>query len=427
MKRLRTIAAAVVPLLLLAFLVPGPTPCATPAPEGEAAAKAITAFAIDLYGQIRKPDENLVFSPYSVSMALAMAYAGARGQTESQMAKAMYLNVPQPQVNEAFAAVNAQVLAAGHGKDIEIKVANALWAEKSYPFLNEYLESVKAYSDQQGWFSWFMDRGLLRQLDFKHNADASRNTINKWVEDHTKNKITDLLGPGMITSDTRLVLINAIYFNRKWEKEFIRELTKDDNFTLLNGSTTMVPMMHQTDAFGYMEEADLQVLEMPYKGGSDVPHIAGDLSMIVLLPSRKTRLEDFEQSMTFDKLDQWIRSLKWRKIEVFLPRFKMTSESRLRTPLTRLGMTDAFSSGDADFSGMTGNKDLFISEGIHKAFVETNEKGTEAAAATGFTMMKGMASRPVPVPVFRADHPFVFLIRHRPTNCILFLGRVTKP
>jgi serpin B len=427
MKRLRIVSGFLLPMVFLGLIVPGSAPCSAPGPEGKVAAESINAFAIDLYGQIRKPDENLVFSPYSVSMALAMAYAGARGNTESQIAKAMHLNVPQPQVNEAFAAVNGQVLAAGDGKNIEIKVANALWAEKSYPLLKEYLESVKAYSDQQGWFSCFLDRGLLRQVDFKHNADASRKTINKWVEDQTKNKIKDLLGPGMITSDTRLVLTNAIYFNGKWKKEFIRELTKDDNFTLLNGTITMVPMMHQTDAFGYMEEADLQVLELPYKGGSEVPHVAGDLSMIVLLPSKKTRLEDFEQSMTFDKLDQWTRSLKWRKIEVFLPRFKMTSEFRLRTPLTRLGMTDAFSSSDADFSGMTGNKDLFISEGIHQAFVETNEQGTEAAAATGLTMMRGMASRPVPVPVFRADHPFVFLIRHRPSNCILFLGRVTKP
>lgn len=387
--------------------------------QAKATANSINSFALDLYGKIRSQEGNLAFSPYSVSMALGMAYSGARGTTESQMAVALHLNLPQAKVSKAFAEVTSQILSAGKEKTVEINVANALWAEKSYPFLKEYLESVKAYSDQQGWFSWFWDRGALRQLDFIHDADASRKTINKWVEDQTKDKIKDLLAPGDVNDLTRLVLTSAIYFCGEWEKQFSKELTKDDNFTMLNGSTKMVPMMHQEASFGYAEESGLQVLEMQYK--------APDLSMVVLLPSKDQPFKDFEQSITSEKLDKWTGGLQWKKVEVFLPKFEMTSHLDLTQPLIDLGMKHAFT--NADFSGMTGNRDLFISKVLHKAFVGTNEQGTEAAAATAVIMKTGRdALNGLPsVPIFRADHPFLFLIRHRPSNCILFLGRVSDP
>jgi serpin B len=405
MHNLRTIFTIFIVASLMTLLMPGSVYCGDARPEGEAAAKSMNAFALDLYGQIRKPDGNLVFSPYSVSMALAMAYAGARGNTEAQIAKAMHLNLPQQKTPEAFAAVNAQILAAGKEKAVEINVANALWAEKSYPFLKEYLDTVRANY-----------QGEVRNMDFMHEPEPSRNTINKWVEEQTKGKITGLLGPGTIAPDTRLVLTNAIYFNGEWQSPFQNEATKEDSFYLLDGAKIKVPLMRQTTFFGYTEEAGLQMLEMSYNGGG--------LSMVVLLPSKEKRFEDFEQSITPEKLNQWILNLKTQKVLVFLPRFKMTSEFQLREPLTRLGMTDGFSQANADFSGMTGNKDLFISEGIHKAFVETNEEGTEAAAATGMILKSGM---PPPVPIFLADHPFLFLIRHKPSNCILFLGRVINP
>lgn len=408
MKNWRKVSAVLFLLLLLTVLVPGQAPCAALAPEGEAA-KAITAFGVDLYGQIRNPDGNLVFSPYSISIALAMAYAGARGKTESQMAKTLHLSLSQTKVNQAFAVVSTHVLAAGKAKDVEIDVANALWAEKSFSLLKEFLESVRINY-----------QGDLRQVDFKNQPEPARNAINKWVEEQTRNKIRDLMAPGTITPATRLVLTNAIYFKGKWANEFEKKWTKDDHFTLIDGAKIMVPMMHQTESLGYAEEPDLQVLEMSYKDR--------ELEMIVLLPSKQTRLEDFERTMTSDKLDQWVAKALPQKVTVFLPRFNMTSEFLLRTALSKLGMTDAFSLTNADFSGMTGKKDLFISEVIHKAFVETNEEGTEAAAATGVAMPTGAAPRPEHlVPIFRADHPFVFLIRHKPSNCILFMGRVARP
>ncbi len=370
MKNLRRIATVLFPMALLALLVPPSAQSAAPSTEGKVAAQAVNAFALDLYGQFQKPEGNLVFSPYSVTIGLAMAFSGARGRTESQMAKALHLSLQQPKVHEVFAVVNTQVLAAGQGKAAEVNVANALWAEKSYPFRREFVKFVTT-NYQSG----------LRELDFRHSPDVARNTINSWVERQTKDKIKGLLAPGTITSSTRLVLTNAIYFKGKWKSEFEKGRTRQDPFTLLDGTEIKVPMMQQMGWFGYGEHGDLQVLEMSYKGG--------ELSMVVLLPSKQERLEDFERSMTFDKCSYWIGNLKTQEVDVFLPKFEMTSTFQVGTALERLGMTDAFSKKDADFSGMTGTKDLFISKVLHKAFVETNEEGTEAAAATGTVMHWG--------------------------------------
>ena len=410
MRTLRMVAAVALPVLALAFLVPVEAPCSAPVPEGDAAAVTVNAFAVDFYKQVRKPEGNLFFSPYSISMALGMVYAAARGNTAAQMAKTMHFSPDQPEANKVCGALNAQILAAGQKKAMELNVANALWTEKSYPLLKEYLEAIR--TDYQGG---------IRQVDFLHSPESARETINGWVEEQTKDKIKDLLPPGAIDAATRLVLANAIYFKGTWESPFMKELTQELRFTLLDGNEVKVPMMHRTDYFGYADEAGLQVLEIPYKGG--------ELAMIILLPSKDKTLEDFEHSVTRDKLGQWVEKLEMREVVVFVPRFKMTSDIRLRTALIGLGMTDAFSPSQADFSGMTGNnKDLFIGEGFHKAFVEVNEKGTEATAATGIGMLAGMPQkRPAPSLVFRADHPFLFLIRHKPSNCILFFGRVTDP
>jgi serpin B len=406
---------ALITALALVLIVGETGRCASPAPETEAAAKAVNAFAVDLYKQLPKPDGNLIFSPYSVSISLGMAYAGARGRTESQMAKALHLSLPQGQMNKALGALNAQILETGKNKAVEINIANALWAEKSFPILESYLKTIQA--DYQGG---------IKQLDFLHGPDAARKTINTWVEEQTKQKIKDLLEPAMVGADTRLLLTNAIYFKGSWQSPFRKQLTKEDNFTLLDGSKAPVPMMNQEAWFRYLKQPDLQALEMPYKGG--------ELSMIVLLPSKGRNFENFEQSITLEKLNQWIGKLKeqetnvmfGREVNVFLPKFKISSELLLKEPVASLGMTDAFSPRDADFSGMTGRKDLFISQGVHKAFVETNEEGTEAAAATGWALQYS-GTVAYHNPEFRADHPFVFLILHKPSNCILFFGRVTKP
>jgi serpin B len=237
------------------------------------------------------------------------------------------------------------------------------------------------------------------------------------VEEQTKNTIKDLLAPGTINEAKRLVLTHAIYFKGMWESKFEQKWTREAPFTLVDGTEVMVPMMHQTGSFGYSGDAGLQVLEMPYK--------SGQLSMVVMLPSKKERLESFEKSEKFESLGQVVGSLGTRRVEVYLPKFKITSTYQLGTALAKLGMTDAFSWPGADFSGMTGKKDLFIGDVAHKAFVEVNEEGTEAAAATGTLFKAGGGSDKIPV--FKADHPFVFLIRHKPSGTILFLGRVTNP
>jgi serpin B len=416
----RAIAIFLLPLLLLALLIPGPAPCAHPNPESEAAANAINAFGVDLYGQIQKPDGNLIYSPYSISMCLAMAYAGARGNTESQMAKVLHLNLPQPKVSEAFSAVNARVL-AGSAEDIETYLVYGLLEEKSSPpLLKEYLESIRPFTNQSDRFSSVpVVGGFLRSLwgddraDFRMLPDFRGIPIKIKTEDQTKNRINDLSQPGSITPDTLLVINNDIYFKGKWAKEFRQYQTKQDSFTLLYGKEIRVPMMHQTDAFGYMAGPDLQVLEMPYKDGK--------LSMFVLLPSKERRLEEFEQSLTSEKLNQVIGNLRKEEVEVFFPKFRMVSRLTLEAVLTKLGMTDAFSK-NADFSGMTGKRHLFMLEFRHKAVWETNQEGTDAAGTTATIARPGG-----PLPVLRADHPFVFLILHRPTNCIVFMGRVTKP
>lgn len=430
MKRLQGILVVLLALSALVLFFPGHSLCQTPAPNGQAAAQAVNAFALDLYGELRKQEGNIFFSPYSVSAALAMAYTGAAGKTESQMAKTLHFSLGQAKTNEAFRTLNEQVLAAGHGKGAELNIANALWAEKSFAFKKEFLESVRTnFAQQSGWFSripvinvalgaiWSDDQGSLRQVDFRNAPEAARNTINSWVEQQTDNKIKDLFGPGSIAADTKLVITNAIYFKGFWESQFKKNRTKDDPFYLLDGTKVTIPMMMQTASFGYAEETGLQVLEMGYKGG--------ELAMVVLLPSKERRFDDFEQSLTAEKVNQWIGNLKNRLVDVHFPKYEMTSSVQLPALLTKLGMTDAFSLRNADFSGMTGGRDLFIEKGIHKAFVHVYEEGTEAAAATGWSFRyTGAPPRPV---VFRADHPFVFLIRHKPSGCILFLGRVTKP
>ena len=217
------------------------------------------------------------------------------------------------------------------------------------------------------------------------------------------------------------MLTNAIYFKGSWELPFKKRLTHEASFFLPHGKEINVLTMIQTESFGYAEESDLQLLEMPYKGG--------ELSMVALLPSKQKAIEDFEQPLTVEKLGHWIGKLRTQRVEVHLPRFKMVSTFQLKTALSGLGMSDAFSPFDADFSGITGKKNLFVSEAVHKAFVEVNEEGAEAAAATAIVVMKASPAKesPPPPPVFRADHPFLFLIRHKPSGAILFLGRVTNP
>jgi serpin B len=387
-------------------------------------------FALELYAKLRAREGNLFFSPYSISTALAMTYAGARGQTEAQMARVLHFPTvpggigPKPnkassgpmttmrvwdrmRFHSAFGAIIKDLNARGEKGGYELSVANALWGQKGYGFLEDFLELIKTNYD-----------GRLSEVDFAKATEAARKTINTWVEKKTKNKIKDLIPKGVLNRLTRLVLTNAIYFKGNWASQFKKDRTQDAPFTLAGGEKVDVPMMNQTAEFNYMETEDFQGLELPY--------VDDELSMIILLPKRVDGLAEFEKTLTLKNLSQWLARLRKRKVIVSVPKFKMTSQFRLADVLKAMGMTDAFVPDVADFSRMNGKRDLFIWAVIHKAYVDVNEEGTEAAAATGVVV--GITSvMPGRIPVFRADHPFLFLIRDNHSGSILFIGRVMNP
>jgi len=378
-------------------------------------------FSLALYAKLREQEGNLFFSPYSISTALAMTYGGARGQTEAQMAEVLHFPIiisqgkelsstivpDRQQFASAFGKIVKDLNARGKKGSYELTIANALWGQKNYGFLEEFLQLVKTNYD-----------GQLNEVDFVTAAEAARKTINSWVEKKTNEKIKDLIGPGVLDAMTRLVLTNAIYFKGNWQSQFKEDRTKPAPFTLLDGDKVEVPMMNQTAEFGYMETEDLQGLELPY--------VDKELSMIILLPKEIDGLSELEQTFTIENLSQWLGKLGLREVIVSIPKFKMTSQFSLASVLKSMGMMDAFTPDVADFSGMNGKTDLFISAVIHKAYVDVNEEGTEAAAATGVTMRLTSVG-PSQIPVFRADHPFLFLIRDNKTDSILFIGRVMNP
>jgi len=332
------------------------------------------AFAFDLYQQLKNRDGNLFYSPYSISAALAMTYAGARGATAEQMATALHFDLPQDKLHPAFNWLEGELAKRGEGA-----------------------EGVE---------------------DFIEEPEKSRITINDWVSEQTEDRINDLIQPGGITPLTRLVLTNAIYFNAAWESKFTEEATKDLPFYLLDGDSVTVPMMEQTASFGYAEGDDCQAVELPYDGE--------ELSMVILLPA-EGKFTEFESNLDYEQADKIIDRLNDRRVRLTMPKFEFESEFILTQALSDLGMAEAFS-GSADFSGMTGNNDLFIGDVIHKAFVLVEEGGTEAAAATA-VIMPASASGPKPEEpvVVIVDRPFIFLIQDIETGAILFIGRVLNP
>lgn len=378
-----------------------------PTPDQKAVVEANNAFAIDLYSQLRKKDGNLFFSPESISTALAMAYAGARGETASQMASTLHFTLPQDKLHPAMGALLKGLNAEHPG--YQLRVADALWAEQDYKFLDSYLDLTKADYDAG-----------LHKVDFKTAHEAARATINAWVEEKTADKIKDLLPAGSVTPDTRLVLTNAIYFKGDWQTQFNQAATLEEEFHLSPSQSVKAPLMHLQAKFSYFDGGSFKALDIPYK--------SGELSMVVLLPNEVDGLAALEQSFTSANAEEWLSKVQGaQKVILTLPKFKMTRQFELGGTLSAMGMSRAFDRTEADFSGMTGERDLWISSVVHKAFVDVNEEGTEAAAATG-TVMRSMAmayERP-PV-VFRADHPFLFLIRDKRSGGILFMGRVADP
>jgi serpin B len=405
-------------LIMSANFLPFSRAQAAPSATEKAVVAGNTRFAINLYHQLPSREGNLFFSPYSISTALAMTYGGARGNTAQQMAQALQFNLPDDKLNPAFAALHEELNAIRQKGEVQLSVANSLWPQSGFEFHRDYLDLCRKYYGTD-----------VFPVDYVGHAEDSRQAINRWVEDNTSHKIVDLLGPGSMDG-ARLVLVNAIYFKGKWAKQFNADNTQDEPFYTSPTASVTAPLMQQTDKFGYAEFDGVQVLELPYAGG--------DLSMLVLLPRgtndagplapRETNydLGQLEAKLTPENLALWTTKMTSQKVRVFLPKFEPTSEFSLGETLGAMGMTDAFDPNKADFSGMDGRRDLYISKVVHKAFVDVNEEGTEAAAATGVIMTLS-AELPANIPVFRADHPFLFLIRDNRTGSILFLGRMTNP
>jgi serpin B len=372
-------------------------------------------FAFDLYSRLIGKENaggNLFFSPFSISSALAITYEGAKGQTADEIRSVFYFPSDTSALRNGYAGLNAAINSGDAA--YSLRTANALWAEKTYPFLPEYMENAERYYGAK-----------VTNLDFINQPGPSRITINRWVEEQTNDKIKDLLPEGTIDPLTRLVITNAIYFKGTWVKQFDTNKTTEEDFRTAAGKTVKIPMMQRTDEdaiFRYAETDDLQLLEMPYE------HASGrQLSMVVLLPKGDS-LALVEANLGADSLSDLIRSAKSRQVRIYFPKFKLeTRYGQLADTLGAMGMPTAFTAA-ADFSGIDGKGDLFISDVIHQAYVDINEEGTEAAAATAVVMR--LASAPAdadPVPVFRADHPFLFFIVDDETESILFMGRIADP
>jgi serpin B len=365
------------------------------------------AFAHDLYRELKGREGNLFFSPYSISTALAMTYAGARGNTAGQMAEVLHFSLEQERLHPAFASIDKVLGEMQKQGNIELNIANSLWPQKGYPLLKGYLSIVREHYGVS-----------ITPVDYGKARETARQMINAWVEAKTKKKIKNLLQPGVLEALTRLVLVNAIYFKGNWANQFKKSLTQDRPFWLRPGRSVQVPMMTQKEEFRYAEHNRFQILELPYAGD--------ELSMLVLLPKKVDGLKELERVLTKENLAKWTADMSEIEVKVYLPRFKITSRFRLDRSLEAMGMGDAFDAAKADFSGIDGKEHrLFIGAAIHKAFVEVNEAGTEAAAATGIAI--GLTSMPQPPLLFRADRPFVFMIRDNLRGSILFMGRVVDP
>ena len=306
-----------------------------------------------------------------------MTYAGARGNTESQMAQTLHFSLDQTQLHPAFASLERRLKAVLEQGQVQLAVANSLWPQIDYPFLQELISLTKEYYG-----------ALIHPIEYGQ-TEAAREKIDTWVEQKTEDKIKDLIPPGLIDALTALVLVNAIYFKGNWASQFDLSLTKKATFRVTPAEEIEVPMMSQQQKFRYAEGESLQVLELPYVGGA--------LSMVLLLPSKVDGLAELEAALNTENLDKWTSDLREREVLVALPVFKMSGKFMLGGTLASMGMADAFGS-NTDFSGMDGSKSLFISEVIHQAFIEVNEEGTEAAAATAVVMARSI---PPPVPTSR--------------------------
>ena len=366
--------------------------------------------AMDLYSKYKSKEENLFYSSYSISSALAMTYEGAKGKTAEEMQAVLHLPNDKEKIHSDFVSIFTEINKAD--KSYQLTTANALWAQIDYPFKEDYFKTVDDYYS-----------GKVTNLDFKTDTENSRVTINNWVEDKTNEKIKDLIPQGILTPETRLVLTNAIYFKANWSSQFNAENTADGQFKLGSGASTTAEMMHQINDFKYGETKDLQILEMDYLGN--------DLSMLIILP-KENNFNSLEDSISVASLASWKKNMDTEEVRISIPKFKFETKYFMAKDLKEMGMPTAFDGSLADFTGMWNrqrDENLYISQVIHQTFIEVAEAGTEAAAATAVIMAETSAGPgPVTKPkVFTADHPFIFIIQQKDTGNILFMGRVNNP
>lgn len=397
---MKSAPAAVVALLAL---LPAAAPAAD-APFDPAAAG--NAFGLDLYTRLRADGENLFFSPASIAYALAMTGLGARGVTAAEMDHVLHLPADDAAVAAGFGS-----LMTGVAKDdgaVTVRLANRLYGQSGTPFAPAYLALLERHFGAG-----------LEQVDYRRDAEAARGIINGWVEEQTERKIRELLGPGTVNRDTELVLVNAVYFLGKWVEPFPKAATREGPFHRERGGDVTAQFMHKTGSYGYAERDGAQIAALPYRGGT--------MEMVVILPNEGTPLSAVEAQLDADKLSEWLAAPEPMQVAVTLPRLHLETKFDLGGELAKLGMPTAFSD-KADFSGMTTNATpLCISKVLHKAYLDVDEEGTEAAAATAVLMQLAAESVPGDMKTFCADRPFILAIRHKDSGAILFLGRVTDP
>lgn len=388
-----------------------------PAADAQTLVDGNNAFALDIYQTLSAQDGNLILSPFSMSLALAMTYASARETTESQMADTLHFDLPQAALHPAFNALDQELASRGEGgsdesEPLQLNIANAVWAEQTYPFLPEFLDAI-ATNYGAG----------IRLADFINQFEGVRKEINDWVYDQTEEKIKDLLPDGSLNPDTRMVLVNAIYFKADWLSQFDADDTHDAPFFLLDGSEVTVDMMNQDVTVPYFVGDGYQAVELPYAGDPSSP-LRESAAMTILLPD-EGKFEMFESALTPELLAETLSGLQPTTMMLSLPKFSFESSFSLTAALKSMGMAEAFDRNLANFTGMSERNDLFISDVIHKAFVAVDEEGTEAAAATA-VIMETVSAILYDVNL-TIDRPFIFIIRDTPSGQILFIGRVLDP
>ncbi|XP_006993755.1 serpin B4 [Peromyscus maniculatus bairdii] len=385
-------------------------------------AEATTNFTLELYRQLRETEDNIFYSPVSIMTALAMLQLGAKGNTRQQIEKVLQFSEATKKTTEKSADCHDEKSENLHHQfqklmtqlnkcndAYDLKAANSIYGAEDFPFLQEFLEDIKKFYHAN-----------VESLDFAHAADESQKKINSWVESQTNGKIKDLFPDGSLGSDTRLVLVNAVYFKGQWDHKFDEKHTGEENFWLNKNTRKPVQMMKQRSKFNFnlLEDVQAKIVEIPYK--------SKELSMFILLPDEIDGLKELEDKLTADKLIEWTSPQNMDMIELYLslPRFRVEQKYDLPDPLKHMGMVDAFNTQKADFSGMSSKEGLVVSKVLHKSFVEVTEEGTEAAAATGVevALTSALISED-----FSCDHPFLFFIKQNKTNSILFFGRMSSP